>query len=406
MSDSSVEDNVHIGHLFGAIFLVAGTCIGGGMLALPLMTGLAGFIPSSVMLIVCWVFMTSTGLLFLEANIWLGSGKHIITMAQELLGSAGKWVTLVLYLYICYASLVAYVSVGSDLLLEVSFTGAITLNKTGACILFGLFFGVFIYLGTNTVGRINSLLIAGMVISYFGIVMLGTKEVSTHNLTLSRWGSSILAIPILLTSFSFQTMMPSLTPYLKGNVKYLRWAIILGTAIPLVAYLIWDWLILGIVPLEGEHGLRSAMQAALPVTRPLQYVVNNPWVYYLAGFFSFFALVTSFLGISLGLYDFLADGLKVAKRGMNKLWLTFVVFVPTIIFAIFVPNIFLAALDSTGGYGDAILNGIIPALMVWRGRYLFKKEGEQRLAGGKPTLLIIIIFSIFVVVLETVMRFK
>ena len=406
MSDSAVKDNVHIGHLFGAIFLVAGTCIGGGMLALPLMTGLSGFIPSSVMLIVCWIFMTCTGLLFLEANIWLGSGKHIITMAQELLGRSGKWITLFLYLYICYASLVAYVSVGSDLLLEVSQAGAITLNKTGACVLFGLFFGVFIYLGTNTVGRINSLLIAGMIVSYFGIVMLGTKEVSSHNLTISRWGSSILAIPILLTSFSFQTMMPSLTPYLKGNVKFLRWAIILGTGIPLIAYLIWDWLILGIVPLEGEHGLRAAMQAALPVTRPLQYVVNNRWVYYLAGFFSFFALVTSFLGISLGLYDFLADGLKVAKRGMNKLWLTFVVFIPTILFAIFVPNIFLAALDSTGGYGDAILNGIIPALMVWRGRYLFKKEGEQRLAGGKPTLLIIILFSIFVVVLETMMRFK
>lgn len=406
MNNSAQKQEAHLGHLIGAIFLVAGTCIGGGMLALPLMTGLAGFIPSSVMLLVCWVFMTCTGLLFLEANIWLGSGKHIITMAQELLGSWGKWVTLILYLFICYASLVAYVSVGSDLLLEVTVQGAISLNKTGACILFGLFFGIFIYLGTNTVGRINSLLVVGMVISYFAIVMLGSKEVNPENLKLARWGSSILAIPILLTSFSFQTMMPSLTPYLKGNAKYLRWAIILGTAIPLIAYLIWDWLILGIVPLEGDHGLRSAMQASLPVTRPLQRVVNNRWVYYLAGFFSFFALVTSFLGISLGLYDFVADGLKVVKRGFNKVWLTLIVFVPTILFAIFVPNIFLAALDSTGGYGDAILNGIIPALMVWRGRYLFKKEGAQKLPGGKPVLIAIIIFAVFVVVLETIIRFK
>ncbi len=406
MSNAIANEKPQSGHLLGAILLVAGTCIGGGMLALPLMTGLSGFLPSSLMLIVCWIFMTCTGLLFLEANIWLGSGKHIITMAQVLLGRWGQWVTLALYLFICYASLVAYVSVGADLLLEATTHGGILLNKAGACILFGIFFGAFIYLGTNTVGRINGLLVIGMIISYFGIVFLGLKEVQVHHLVFKKWGSSILAIPILLTSFSFQTMMPSLTPYLKGNVKQLRWSIILGTAIPLVAYLIWDWLILGIIPLEGQNGLRMAMEASLPVTQPLQKMVQNNWIYYLAGFFAFFALVTSFFGISLGLYDFLSDGLKIAKRGMNKVWLTLIVFVPTILFAIFIPNIFLAALDSTGGYGDAILNGIIPALMVWRGRYLFKKEGEQRLPGGKPVLVLIIAFAAFVVLLETYMRFK
>lgn len=405
MNSPVTKDEIHSGHFIGAVFLIAGTCIGGGMLALPLMTGLAGFLPSSLMLIVCWLFMMATGLLFLEANLWLGSGKHIITMAEELLGKAGKWVTLILYLFICYASLVAYVSVGGDLLIEAAQSGGILLNKAGASILFALFFGLFIYLGTNTVGRINGLLVAGMIVSYFGIVALGTKEVQFANLAFIKWKSSILAIPILLTSFSFQTMMPSLTPYLKGNAYYLRWSIIVGTALPLIAYLIWDWLILGIVPLEGAHGLRAAITASTPITSSLQKAVQNRWVYYLAGFFSFFALVTSFLGISLGLFDFVADGLKIVKRGLNKIWLTSVVFIPTVLFAIFIPNIFLIALDSTGGYGDAILNGIIPVLMVWRGRYILNKECEQKLFGGKFSLVAIMAFAIFVVILETWLRF-
>ena len=325
-------------------------------------------------------------------------------MAEELLGPLGKWVTLFLYLFICYVSLVAYVSVGSELLLGVTQGSSLMLNKTGACVLFGVFFGLFIYLGTNTVGRINALLMTGMIVSYFALTTLGAKEVHMINLKYVNWKSSVLAIPILLTSFSFQTMMPSLTPYLKGNAKSLRWAIILGTALPLLAYLVWDWLILGAVPLEGAGGLREAMQKALPITEPLKKVVKNNWVYGFAGFFAFFALVTSFLGISLGLYDFLADWFKVKKQGLNKLWLTFIVFVPTIVFAILYPGIFLVALDSTGGYGDAILNGIIPVLMVWRGRYFFKKQGDQKFPGGRITLSLIFLFACFVVVLETLLR--
>ena len=106
------------GHFIGAIFLVAGTCIGGGILALPLLTGLAGFLPSSLMLLLCWLFMTSTGLLYLEVNIWLGSDIHIIGMARRLLGPIGKAISILVYLFICYTSLVAYISGGGGLLVE------------------------------------------------------------------------------------------------------------------------------------------------------------------------------------------------------------------------------------------------------------------------------------------------
>ena len=52
------------------IFLVGGTCIGGGMLALPVSTSLVGFLPSLVVMTLAWIFMTCTGLLILEVNLW------------------------------------------------------------------------------------------------------------------------------------------------------------------------------------------------------------------------------------------------------------------------------------------------------------------------------------------------
>jgi tyrosine-specific transport protein len=37
------------GSIFGGVLLIAGSCIGAGMLGLPIITGIAGFFPSLLM---------------------------------------------------------------------------------------------------------------------------------------------------------------------------------------------------------------------------------------------------------------------------------------------------------------------------------------------------------------------
>ena len=86
-------------NLFGATLLIAGTCIGGGMLALPVDTGLAGFFPAALFMILSWAFMTATALLLVEANLWMEEGTHVMTMATRLLGKFGKYTSLVLFLF-------------------------------------------------------------------------------------------------------------------------------------------------------------------------------------------------------------------------------------------------------------------------------------------------------------------
>nr|NGX46125.1 Tyrosine-specific transport protein [Chlamydiota bacterium] len=80
------------GTLLGATMLVTGTCIGGGMLALPVATGGAGFFPSSCMMLLGWAFMTLTALFLSEVNMWMEEDAHVITMASRLLGPLGKGV--------------------------------------------------------------------------------------------------------------------------------------------------------------------------------------------------------------------------------------------------------------------------------------------------------------------------
>lgn len=387
------------GTVLSAMFLVAGSSIGGGMLALPVATGINGFLPSLAVMFICWVMMTLTGLYLLEVSLWMKDEVHVNTMTHRILGNFGRWVSWILYLFICYASIVAYTAAGGlqiSLALDSIFN--ISMNKELGCAIFVTVFGLVLYLGSRIVGRVNAVLFIAMITSYIALIGIGTSEINVKYLSYQNWNGFLLAIPLMLASFSYQTMVPSLTPYLKRNLQGLRWAVIGGTSITFLVYAIWQWMILGIVPVEGNHGLAQALIKGEPATHFIN-AHTNKFVATTAHFFAFFAVVTSFLGIALGLFDFLSDGLKIKKIGMGNLILGLLIVIPTLFFATQFERIFLIALDSTGGYGDTILNGLIPIMMIWIGRYRMGYSSTFHV-GGKPLLVIVFLFFFFALVLE------
>lgn len=396
---------VRKGSVISAMFLVAGTCIGGGMLALPVATGISGFFPSIIIMSICWIAMTSTALLLLEVSLWMEEGVHLITMTSRILGVPGKAVSWLLYLFICYASIVAYTAGGGiQISSAVHHYSGICISKHIGSVIFLLLFGSVIYFGSRVVGRVNAVLFIAMIAAYFALVGMGIPEVKLELLSQKKWSGALLAVPLLLTSFSFQTMVPSLTPYLKRHAKGLRIAIIGGTFIAFLIYAIWQSLMLGIVPVDGPNGLAEALNRGEPATQFLREHVQNVWLSTIAEYFAFFAIITSFLGIALGLFDFLADGLKIKKDFLGRIILGFLIVVPTLIFATQFERIFLLALDTSGGFGDSILNGIIPVLMVWIGRYRMGYVSDFKLPGGKIFLVIILCFFLFSLVLEILVQ--
>lgn len=403
--ESQVE--VRKGSILSAMFLVAGTCIGGGMLALPVATGVSGFLPSIAIMLLCWLAMTMTALLLIEVSLWMEEGVHLISMTSRLLGVSGRVVSWFLYLFICYASLIAYTAGGGFQIADaIKNYFEVPLLKEYGAVIFILVFGSVIYLGSQIVGRVNAVLFTAMVVAYFALVGVGVDEVKGDLLLHREWRGSLMAVPLLLTAFSFQTMVPSLTPYLKSNIKALRWAVIGGTTLALIIYAIWQGLILGIVPVEGSNGLAEALSRGEPATQFLKEHVEGRWIANIAEFFAFFAIVTSFLGIALGLFDFLADGLKIKKVGMGKVILGVLIVVPTIICATYFERVFLVALEISGGFGDSILNGLIPVLMVWVGRYHLKlgNASHFRVPGGKILLACVFVFFLCTLALEIRMQ--
>lgn len=390
--------SIQKGSLLGGTLLVAGCCIGAGMLGLPVLSAQAGFIPSAFVFFFCWLFMLSTGLLLLEVNLWYGGEVSIITMAGRTLGHPGKIVSWLVFLFLFYSLMVAYVAASGSLIND--FIGQSTGMQWHVGVgelLFCLLFGIVLYLGTGAVDWFNRFLMLGLVISYVALISFGARHVNSDLLVHHDWTAASLVIPAVIVSFGFHNLIPSLTTYFNSQVKPLILSIVLGSLIPLFIYLIWEWLILGIVPLQN---FESALDQGEIATDALKQAVGTSWVVSVAQSFAFFAIVTSFLSVALSFVDFLADGLKIKKSPQGKIILAFLVLGPPFICALLYPTIFLIALNTAGGFGAVILFGILPALMVWKGRYSQNLEKPQLVPGGKPLLVFIIGLSAWIIALQ------
>ena len=146
------------------------------MLALPVATGGAGFFPSLTLMLVGWAFMTLSALFLSEVNMWMEEGAHVVTMASRFLGPLGKGAAWLLYLFIGYASLVAYAAGGGQLLgAGLNSLFHLALPDWGAIVLFVTIFGLVLYLGNIFLGRINTMLMVGLVISYVLLITTGAS---------------------------------------------------------------------------------------------------------------------------------------------------------------------------------------------------------------------------------------
>ncbi len=358
---------------------------------MPLGTGFSGFVPSIGVMVLAWLAMTGSALLLLEVTLWMGEGAHMISMSERILGLPGKVISWILYLFIAYASLIAYTAEGGAQVMSavLAFSG-VALGKGSACFVYALLFGLVIYLGAVVVERVNAIFFCGMVGAYLLLVGAGLSEVKVGLLGHKDWARAPLALPLMLTSFSFQTMVPSLPQLLARNARALRWSIVGGTSIAFVIYLLWQTIVLGVVSLAG---IEMALREGVSATHFFHGEVTVKWVAIVAHFFAFFAIVTSFLGIAFGLYDFLSDGLRVKEKKMGALMLGALIVLPCWYFGAYFERIFIIALDTSGGFGDAILNGIMPVLMVWRGRYVLGLgDSSGRYTIGKVSLVLLGLF--------------
>ena len=386
----------------GGVLLIIGTSIGGGMLALPVATAQFGFSATLLFLFVCWAVMTASALLILEVNLWHPVNSNLITMAKTTLGRWGQVIAWISYLLLLYALLAAYVAGGSDFLQHLLLGLRLHISsKASACLFAGLL-SLVVYKGIRSVDFINRGLMFSKLAAIGLLVICIFPFVSMdYLLTPGKFHylpAVISSITVIITSFGFAVIIPSLRSYFKNDAPQLRKAILIGSFIPLICYVLWELVIMGVIPSQGQVSLMAmthSSHSTSDLIHALSQLLHNPLINFLAKAFTAICLATSFLGVALSLFDFLSDGLGIKKMGLNKLVLYAVTFLPPLIVANHYPNAFIKALSYAGVLCAILLIGL-PAMMAWSGRYIKKCASGYQVAGGKYllTLLMVIAFTL------------
>ncbi len=100
----------------GSTLITSGTMIGAGMLAMPLTSAGIGFTFTVVLLVLLWILLTYSALLFVEVYQTAEHDAGIGTLAAQYFGRPGRIVATSVLMIFLYALLSAYVTGGGAIL--------------------------------------------------------------------------------------------------------------------------------------------------------------------------------------------------------------------------------------------------------------------------------------------------
>ncbi len=371
------------------------------MLAMPIQTADAGFLMSLLILASSWVFMTFTGLLLVEATLWIKSQTHFSSLAQILLGTPGRILSLAVYLFMNTTSLVAYTSGGAQLFGHFLSLVGLTVGYNTCCILFTLLFGGLVSFGLLFIGKVNNWLVLLMGAIFCYLTFMGISQLHPDYLAFRpAWVAGLFSYPLIFAAFSHQMIVPSLCSYLRYDAAKLRKALLIGTSIPFAVYTLWLLVIHGLIPYEGANGLHMAFINNALIVEPFRVHFTEGLLYVMIDLFALLALATSYMGLSIALFDFVRDIFQGVGRYPSRNAIILISILPCLFLAMHFEKALLGFLDVSGGFGDALLSGIIPVAMVWIGRYRKRFETEYQVAGGKTALVLAGAFSVVIFVVQ------
>ncbi|PHM49978.1 tryptophan permease [Xenorhabdus miraniensis] len=392
-----VTQNLKRPSIFGGAMIIAGTAIGAGMFSIPIVTSGVWFTGSIILLVYTCACLYFSSLMIMEANLHYPAGSSFHTVTQDLLGNGWSILTGLSITFVLYILTYAYVSAGSSIIVH-NIGHIIPITQPLAGLIFAFIVAFIVWLSTKAVDRLSTILIGGMVITFIMSVGGMFTEVKPAilfdqaNTEANYLPYALVALPYLLASFGYHGNVPGLIKYYHKDSKAVARSLLYGTLITLVIYILWQYVIQGNIPREAFKQIIADGGNIGNLLQQMDNTSNNATVTQFLNAFSYMALASSFLGVSLGLFDYLADFFKFDDSGKGRLKSALITFVPPTVLALIFPNGFLYAIGFAG-LAATIWAVIIPALMVRASRKRYPTSG-YRVPGGNFLIVFVILFGL------------
>ncbi|MBQ4890221.1 MULTISPECIES: tryptophan permease [Shewanella] len=395
---SSTQSQPHNKSLLGGAMIIAGTTVGAGMFSLPVVSAGMWFGYSIAMLIGIWFCMLVSGLMLLETNLHFKPGDSFDTLTKVTLGQFWRIVNGLSITFVLYILTYAYISGGGSIVNHTLSGMGIHLPQSIAGLVFALVLAAIVMISTKVVDRITTVMLGGMIITFFLAVGNLLIDVETVNLLVPDGQASfapyiLAAIPFGLTSFGYHGNVPSLVKYYGKQPNVIIKAICIGTFIALVIYTCWLIATMGNIPrshfsdIIAQGGNMGVLVAALSD------VMSSAWLNTMLTLFANLAVASSFLGVTLGLFDYLADLFDFDESANGRIKTAAVTFIPPTILGLLFPDGFLIAIGFAA-LAATIWAAIVPAMMAYKSRKMFPDENSFRVPGGTPLVVVVILFGV------------
>ncbi|WP_150467720.1 aromatic amino acid transport family protein [Francisella sp. SYW-9] len=340
----------------GCIFLIIGTSLGGGILAIPMILSYFGILIGCIVMFLMWLLMTYSTLAVAEACLHFEKGISYLGLAHKLFKKPGIILVYICAFGILYGMLAAYISA-----IGASFESLLGINYIIIEIGFVIIFGSFILKGTGHAEWLNRLFLTlKLIIILFTIIQL-FESVQLENLDkygFSNFKELIIALPILATTFSAHIIVPTVVNYVGPHAKDIRRIIIVASLMILLIYVCWIVAIFGNIAIYGDKnsfatilsGSLSDQDSVTQLIYILKANIKSHEIITLIYSFISISVTTAFITLSLALKDLILDRFKMNSLSkINKnILLGFLLFILPITLNYYFKQLFLIALSVVG----------------------------------------------------------
>lgn len=383
--------------LIGGASIIASVCVGAGMLGLPSSGAGAWTLWSSLALMVTMAMMTMSGWMLLEALKHFDLRASFNTVTSSLLGQRVNVFSNLMVYFVGGILLYAYITSSGLIIQDV--TG---LDSKLGSVAFAVVFSLVVWHSTRAVDRLSVLLVTFMVLSFlFGVSGLAGRidlailfDTGSEN---SRYAPYAMAmLPVALASFGYHHSVASLRAYY-GEERKAQKAILGGTAVALLFYLIWLISIFGNLPRDEFGPVVEQGGDVNVLLSALAFAIDSDRVANIISAFSAAAILSSFVGVGLGTFDFMADlfGFRNDRKGRTKTWA--ITFIPPLLLSLLAPFGFVLAIGYAGA-AAAVWTCIVPALLARKSRVLPGGRDGFMAPGGQLAIMLVLGFGVLTII--------
>lgn len=380
--------------MIGSSLIIAGTALGAGMLAIPMVLAQFGLLYGTLLMVLICFGTTYAALLLLEATIKAGGGLGLNSIARKTLGKQGQLITNGLLYALLICLLMAYILGAGDLLSKLLSNFGVDITATSSQVTFTLIAGAVVASGTGVIDKLNRALFFVMLASLFATMAFLAPSMTQENLmqvTSHNHVDLIKTSAILFTSFGFMVVIPTLVSYNhEATDKQLRNMVIVGSLIPLVCYLCWLFAVVGNLSEEqfrSFHNVSDLMAA---------FEAQSPWVGTILSTFTGLALLTSFFGVAMALFNQNRD-----MFNQNTAVTYCISFILPLAGSLLAADKFLQVLNYAGII-LVFLAVFVPLVMVHKQRFMKVAEDRYSAEGGKPMMLFSLLFGCFLLISQVI----